>query len=176
MGNELEKELFLGWPDWHYLLRVVLRLCIAAVLGGVIGFERERTGKSAGVRTHMLVALGATLFLLVPLEAGMKTADLSRVIQGLVTGIGFLGGGVILKVNEEHRVRGLTTAAGIWATAAVGVAVGVGWLWPAICGTLLAWVILELLHVVDRWIQPSAPAPPLAEAPDRHSGGTQRPH
>jgi putative Mg2+ transporter-C (MgtC) family protein len=152
--KELEKELFLGWPDSHYLLRVVVRLCIAAALGGVVGWEREKTGKSAGVRTHMLVALGAALFTLVPLEAGMQTADFSRVIQGLVTGIGFLGGGVILKLSEEHQVYGLTTAAGIWATAAVGMAVGAGWLWPALCGTILAWVILEFFRMVERWIHP----------------------
>src|SRR5690242_292679 len=101
MNNELEKELSLGSiPDWHYFVRVVVRLCIAVVLGGLIGMERERTGKSAGVRTHMLVALGAALFTVVPLEAGMRTADFSRIIQGLVTGIGFLGGGVILKQSE----------------------------------------------------------------------------
>jgi putative Mg2+ transporter-C (MgtC) family protein len=153
MDNELAKELF-SVPDWLYLLRVVVRLCIAVALGAVIGFERERTGKSAGVRTHMLVALGAALFTTVPLEAGMRTADFSRVIQGLVTGIGFLGGGVILKLSEEHQVRGLTTAAGIWATAAVGMAVGAGWLWPALCGTVLAWVILQLLHVLETKLRP----------------------
>jgi putative Mg2+ transporter-C (MgtC) family protein len=154
MENELEKELFLGLSDWHYLVRVVARLCIAVVLGGLIGMERERTGKSAGVRTHMLVALGAALFTVVPLEAGMRTADFSRVIQGLVTGIGFLGGGVILKHSEAQQVRGLTTAAGIWATAGVGMAVGAGWLWPAVCGTVLAWVILELLRVLENWMRP----------------------
>jgi putative Mg2+ transporter-C (MgtC) family protein len=161
MEKELDKDLFLGWPDSHYLARVAARLAIATVLGGVVGLERERTGQSAGVRTHMLVALGAALFTLVPLEAGMHTADLSRVIQGLMTGIGFLGGGVILKVKEEHRVRGLTTAAGIWATAGIGMAVGAGWLWPALCGTALAWIILQLLRVVDRWIQ-------RPEQPPRH--------
>src|SRR5262245_8380823 len=121
MDHELPKELILGWPDWQYLLRVVLRLCIAAALGGVIGRERERTGKWAGIRTHMMVALGAALFTVVPLEAGMKSADFSRVIQGLATGIGFLGGGVILKLSAEHQVRGLTTAAGVWTTAGMGM-------------------------------------------------------
>lgn len=149
MGAELEKELLLAWPDWHYLLRVLLRLSVAAVLGGLIGLERTRVGKSAGVRTHMLVALGAALFTVVPLEAGMRTADFSRVIQGLVTGVGFLGGGVILKLSEEQQVRGLTTAAGIWATAAAGMAAGAGWFWPAACGTLLAWVILECLRGLE---------------------------
>jgi putative Mg2+ transporter-C (MgtC) family protein len=157
MVPPLEKELFLGWPEWQYLVRVIVRLVIAAVLGGVIGFERERTGKPAGARTHMLVALGAALFTLVPLEAGMHTADFSRIIQGLVTGIGFLGGGVILKLSEEHQVRGLTTAAGIWTTAGVGMAVGAGWIWPAVCGTVLAWVILKPLRPLDHKSQPPDP-------------------
>ena len=155
MDNPLPKELFLAWPDAQYLLRVLLRLCIAAVLGALIGLQRERTHKPAGVRTHMLVALGTALFVVVPLEAGMKSADFSRVIQGVVTGIGFLGGGVILKMSEEHRVRGLTSAAGIWTTAGVGLAVGAGLLWPALCGTVLAWIILALLHPLENWLRSS---------------------
>ncbi len=154
MEPPLDKELFLGWPEWHYLGRVLARLVIAAVLGAVIGFERERSGKPAGARTHMLVAMGSALFTLVPLEAGMHSADFSRIIQGLVTGIGFLGGGVILKLSEEHQVRGLTTAAGIWTTAAVGMAVGAGWIWPGLCGTLLAWVVLKPLRPLDHKDQP----------------------
>lgn len=154
MEPHLDQELFLGVPDWHYLVRVLARLAIAVVLGGVIGFERERTGKPAGARTHMLVAMGSALFTLVPLEAGMHSADFSRIIQGLVTGIGFLGGGVILKLSEEHQVRGLTTAAGIWTTSAVGMAVGAGWIWAALCGALLAWVILKLLRPLDHKLRP----------------------
>jgi putative Mg2+ transporter-C (MgtC) family protein len=157
MEPHLDKELFLGWPDWLYLVRVLARLAIAAVLGGVIGFERERSGKPVGARTHMLVAMGSALFTLVPLEAGMHSADFSRIIQGLITGIGFLGGGVILKLSEEHQVRGLTTAAGIWTTAAVGMAVGAGWIWPALCGALLAWVILKPLRPLDHKLRPPDP-------------------
>jgi putative Mg2+ transporter-C (MgtC) family protein len=158
MDGELPKELFLGWPDSQYMLRVLLRLCIAAALGGLIGLQRQQTHKPAGVRTHMLVALGAALFAVVPLEIGMKSADFSRIIQGVATGIGFLGGGVILKVSAEHRVRGLTSAGGIWTTAAVGLAVGVGWLWPALCGTVLAWIILALLHPLENWLRPTGDA------------------
>ncbi len=154
MDHPLPKELLFDWPDGSYLLRVLLRLCIAAALGGFIGLGRERTEKSAGLRTHMLVALGAALYTLVPLEAGMRSADFSRVIQGLMTGIGFLGGGVILKLSAEHEVRGLTTAAGVWTTAAVGMSVGAGWLWPALGGTLLAWIILELLRMLESWLRP----------------------
>jgi putative Mg2+ transporter-C (MgtC) family protein len=156
--KDLERELYLGVPDGQYLIRVLLRLAMAAVLGGVVGLERERTGKSAGIRTHMLVALGAALFTTVPLEAGMQTSDFSRVIQGLVTGIGFLGAGAILKLSDEGEVRGLTTAAGIWLTAAAGMAVGAGWLWPAVCGVVLGWLILRVLHVLERWLRPPGDA------------------
>lgn len=83
-------------------------------------------GKPAGLRTHMLVALGSALFVVASLEFGMSSSDLSRVIQGLATGIGFIEGGAIFKLNEEREITGLTTAAGIWLTAAVGVAVGDG--------------------------------------------------
>src|SRR4051812_37897499 len=117
---------FSDLPDAGQVTHVVVRLLLAAALGGLLGWERERAGKAAGRRTHMLVALGATFFVFVPQQAGMSQADLSRVIQGLVAGIGFIGAGAILKEGEGRRVRGLTTAAGIWLTAAVGVAVGLG--------------------------------------------------
>src|SRR5205085_6243353 len=107
-------------------MRVAVRLLVAVLIGGVVGFEREREGKAAGIRTHMLVSLGAALLTLACLEAGFKSADMSRVVQGLVTGIGFLGAGTILKTNDEHHIRGLTTAASIWMTMSLGVAVALG--------------------------------------------------
>jgi putative Mg2+ transporter-C (MgtC) family protein len=105
---------------------LILRLVLAAVLAGLLGFQREHVGKSAGMRTHMLVGMGAALLALLPQQAHMATADLSRVLQGLITGIGFLGAGAILKTQNGDTVHGLTTAAGIWMTAAIGVAVGLG--------------------------------------------------
>jgi putative Mg2+ transporter-C (MgtC) family protein len=93
----------------------------------------------------MLVALGAALFTLAPMEAGMDSADLSRVIQGLATGIGFIGGGAILKLSQDREIQGLTTAAGIWMTAAVGVAVGLGRLWLAVVSVILTWFILAVV-------------------------------
>src|SRR5688572_12607454 len=111
-------------PDSAQMLRVVIRICTAALLGGILGFERERARKAAGLRTHMLVAVGCALFVLFPAEAGMAIADVSRVIQGVATGIGFIGAGTILKRPESGDVQGLTTAAGIWLTAAIGLAVG----------------------------------------------------
>jgi putative Mg2+ transporter-C (MgtC) family protein len=112
--------------DLETVVRVVLRLLLAALLGGLLGLQREQHGKEAGVRTHMLVALGAALFVLVPLEAGSGVADTSRVIQGVIAGVGFLCAGTILRITGEDQVRGLTTAAGIWLTAAIGIAVGWG--------------------------------------------------
>jgi putative Mg2+ transporter-C (MgtC) family protein len=99
-------------PDVVQFTRLTLRLLVAALLGGLLGLQRERHGKDAGVRTHMLVALGAALFVLVPQQAGMEANDLSRVIQGVVAGVGFLCAGTILKSSDD-QVRGLTTAAGI---------------------------------------------------------------
>ena len=152
--DELKQELFLGLTDGGHLLRVAVRLLVAAVLGGLIGFEREREGKSAGVRTHMLVSLGAALLTLTSLEAGFKSGDMSRVVQGLVTGIGFLGAGTILKTTDEHHIRGLTTAASIWMTMSLGVAVALGMLWPALLGVALAWFILRLMQRLEDWVRP----------------------
>src|SRR5216117_655172 len=101
---------------------VVVRLSVAVLLGAMLGFERQREGKSAGMRTHMLVCLGAALFAIGPALGQIDDAALSRVIQGIATGVGFLGAGAILKANDEQQIRGLTTAASIWVTAGAGVA------------------------------------------------------
>lgn len=129
--------------DAEQFTRLAVRLLVAAILGGVLGLQRERHGKAAGVRTHMLVALGAALFVLVPQQWGMKEEDLSRVIQGVVAGVGFLCAGSILKSDDDH-VRGLTTAAGIWLTAAIGVAAGLGREMTAALSALLALAILSM--------------------------------
>ena len=142
---------FSDLPDAGQVTRIVLRLVIAAILGGVLGYERERQGKAAGVRTHMLVALGAALFVLVPQQAGVSGADMTRVIQGVVAGIGFLGAGAIIKGGAEESVKGLTTAAGIWLTAAIGIACGLGREATAVLSTLLALAVLEVVpRLVER--------------------------
>jgi len=143
------EELIAGLPDARQAARMVIRLLVAMLLGAVIGVQREKTGKPAGLRTHMLVALGAALFVLAPLEAGMTSDDLSRVIQGLAAGIGFIGGGAILKLSEERDIQGLTTAAGIWMTAAVGVAAGLGRLGVALLSVALAWVTLAVIGKIE---------------------------
>jgi putative Mg2+ transporter-C (MgtC) family protein len=139
-------EIAAGWPDATHVERVIFRLTVAAMLGAIVGVERERAGKSAGVRTHMLVALATSLFVVAALEAEMSIADISRIIQGLAAGIGFIGAGAILKRADEREITGLTTAAGIWMTAAVGVAVGLGRWGSAVISVLLTLLILTAVH------------------------------
>lgn len=134
-------------PDATQITRVSLRLLVAAVLGGLLGYERERQGKSAGVRTHMLVAIGAALFILVPQQAGASTADLTRVLQGLIAGVGFLGAGAIILGTKQVETRGLTTAASIWVTAAIGVSAGMGRESTAVLSALLALFVLSVVRI-----------------------------
>lgn len=137
---------FSDLADIVELTRVLTRMLVAVALGAAIGMERELRGTGAGLRTHMLVALGAALFVLVPLQAGMEVADLSRVLQGLISGIGFLGAGAIIKLSHDREIHGLTTAATVWLTAAIGVAAGMGRELTAVLSTLLALCILSLSH------------------------------
>lgn len=140
----LWQELTNGLPDTRQFLTVLIRVIAAVVLGGVVGIERERAGKPAGLRTHILVSLGTALVVLACAGSGMSMEGLSRVIQGIVTGIGFVGAGSILKLDEQRDIRGLTTAAGLWLTAAVGVSCGLGALGVAVIGAVLALIILAL--------------------------------
>ena len=143
-------ELASSLPDAREAVRVAIRLLAALVAGAIIGFQRERSGKAAGLRTHMLVCLGTTLFVIAALDSGMQQDAMSRVVQGLATGIGFLGAGAILKLENERMIRGLTTAAGIWMTAALGVTIGLGQLGTAAVGVLFAWVVLAVLIRLER--------------------------
>jgi putative Mg2+ transporter-C (MgtC) family protein len=137
------EELLSGLPDTRRLTHVLIRLLAATILGAVIGFQREKAGKPAGLRTHMLVTLGTAVFVLACSGVGMGHDALSRVIQGIVTGIGFIGAGSILKLDRERDIQGLTTAAGVWMTAAVGVAVGLGSLGVALLSTVFTVGILS---------------------------------
>ncbi|VVP07982.1 MgtC/SapB family protein [Pseudomonas fluorescens] len=146
--------------DASQLTRVTVRLLTAAVLGGILGFEREHKGKAAGVRTHMLVAIGAALFVLVPQMSGSQADAMSRVLQGVIAGIGFLCAGTILKNEEgdEGHVKGLTTAAGLWLTAAIGVSAGLGREATAVLSTLLALLVLSVMpRVVKRFEKDQEP-------------------
>jgi putative Mg2+ transporter-C (MgtC) family protein len=140
---------FADIPDVGEATRIVLRLGMAVILGGLLGYERERSGKAAGLRTHMLVALGAAIFVLVPLQGGMQVGDISRVLQGVIAGIGFLGAGAIIKLSDEREIRGLTTSASIWMTAAIGVAAGMGREATALVSTLMALFVLAVLRRVE---------------------------
>ncbi|QJD60516.1 MgtC/SapB family protein [Pseudomonas sp. gcc21] len=139
---------FSDLDDVESATRVTLRLLIAAFLGGLLGYEREQQGKAAGIRTHMMVGLGASLFVIASLQDGAMDDAMSRVIQGIVAGVGFLGAGTIIKTESLMDVKGLTTAAGIWFTAAIGVAVGLGHEMTAMVSTLIALVILHVLPLL----------------------------
>lgn len=145
----LWEELSLGIPDANQLGRIIIRLLAATVLGALIGIQREKAGKPAGLRTHILVTLGTTVFVMSCSVFGMSSDGLSRVIQGIVTGIGFIGAGSILKLDEKKDIIGLTTAAGVWMTAAIGVTIGLGSIGLAIIATVLTLIILALTGVVE---------------------------
>lgn len=145
----VQKE-FSDLPDVEQFTRVMVRLLLALLLGALIGYERERRGSAAGLRTHMLVSLGTAVFVLVPLQAGMEIEDMSRVIQGVISGIGFLGAGAVLKLDRTRQIQGLTTAASIWATSAVGMTAGMGLESTAVLVTVLTVGVLAVLLRFER--------------------------
>ncbi len=146
------------WSTEHILLVSVVRLGLAALFGAVIGLQRERVHSPAGLRTHMLVSLGAAFFVLAAIESGATAPDVSRVIQGLVAGVGFLGAGTIMKIGNRAEVHGLTTAASIWMTAAVGTGAGLGHIWLPAIGAILGWIILGPIGRLEKH-RPPAPPP-----------------
>jgi putative Mg2+ transporter-C (MgtC) family protein len=139
--------------DINNLSGLISRLGLALLAGGAIGWERQQRHKAAGLRTHMLVSLGAALFVLVPIEVSGTADGLSRSIQGVATGIGFLGAGEILHQsrsdNRKQEVKGLTSAASVWVTAALGVTAGAG-LWQLTLSgaafTLLTLIVVKQLE------------------------------
>jgi len=147
---------FSDLPNVETVTKITVRILIAAVLGGILGYERERKSISAGVRTHMLVSVGAAIFIIGPTQAGMSLEDLSRVIQGTIQGIGFLGAGAIIVGTATRKVQGLTTAASIWAAAGIGIAAGLGLEATAV---LSAIVVLFVLAVVPILVKPARKTP-----------------
>ncbi|MBN9429974.1 MAG: MgtC/SapB family protein [Burkholderiales bacterium] len=154
----MDLSRLLSDPDY---LDITLRLLVALGVGGMIGLERSYHGRPAGFRTHALVCLSTALLMLVTvyetrwfnaLSQGRVTLDPTRMAQGIMTGIGFLGAGTIMK--EGLSVRGLTTAASIWITAAIGVLVGIGFFFPAVMALVLTLGTLSLF----RWIESRMPA------------------
>ncbi len=132
--------------EWN----LILRIFVAGILGGLIGFEREIRAKEAGVRTHFIVALGSALFMIISQFAFTGQFDHARVAAQVVSGIGFIGAGVI--IFQKNVVRGITTAAGLWVAAAIGLACGSGMFAIAMAATLMTIICLETMHFVTRKI------------------------
>ena len=137
------------------LLEAVIleRLLLALVLGGIIGYERERAHKFAGLRTHILVCLGSALLSMLALygftQLSGNSGDIaSRIIANVIVGIGFIGGGTILR--HESTIIGATTAASLWVVAGVGISVGVGFIFAAVAVTLISYVVLALFWKIEQ--------------------------
>jgi putative Mg2+ transporter-C (MgtC) family protein len=139
----------------------VIRLIIALILGGIVGYERQAQSKAAGLRTHVLVSLGSCLCMLVSINIamdnyflyGLTNSDPERIAAQVITGVGFLGAGTIMANPKERSVRGLTTAASIWAVAAIGLVVGAGYLAVATVATGLVFVVLRLFVRLDDFLR-----------------------
>lgn len=145
LGSRIAAEVPNGWD----VLSAVGRLLLASAIGALIGWDRERHKKPAGMRTHMLVAIGACVFVL-PFTIEGSTVDArARVIQGLATGIGFIGAGSILKLPSKQRIQGLTTAGSIWITAALGALAAIGRVWIVVVATMIAWIVLSQVRRLE---------------------------
>ena len=138
--------------EWYFLL---LRLVMAALLGGAVGIERQIHGHWADLRTYMSVSMGACIFVLVSLFAAGKenVSDVTRVIQGIAAGVGFLGAGTILKLSDRIEIKGLTTASSIWLAAAIGTSAGLGYYTLAIAGTIISLLVLALPRPFDKRLE-----------------------
>ena len=148
IGQALAKEFAL--PDAGTTTVMAVRLLTATVLGGMLGLERESKGRAAGLKTHILVSIGSALFVMAPLLSGIAPGDVTRVMQGIVSGIGFLGAGAIIKLERDERIEGLTTAAGIWMVSAVGMAAGMGMEVMALATTLIGLAVVNTIPRIMR--------------------------
>lgn len=158
----LLNEFTAGFPDLAQTVRVLVRIAMAMLLGAIIGAQRQHVGKPAGLRTHILVSVGSALFVIGAIEYGLSSEGVSRVVQGVAAGIGFIGAGAILKLRQDREIEGLTTAAGLWATAAVGAAVGLGLLGLALLSVIVIWFVLAGLGYLENRLSPSD-----SDTPDR---------
>ncbi len=135
----------------------IIRLCVALILGAVIGYERQAQNKAAGLRTHTLVCVGSCLCMIISINIAMdhfllygyRNADPERIAAQVISGVGFLGAGTILANQKARNIRGLTTAAGLWAVAAIGLVVGAGYLAVAIAATVLIFIVLTVFIRLD---------------------------
>lgn len=138
------------------IISTVVRLTLALLCGGFLGFEREKKKRPAGFRTYMLVCVGATLVMITNeyIMDLYHTGDPARLGAQVISGIGFLGAGTIIVTGRNH-VRGLTTAAGLWAAACAGLAIGVGFYSGAIIGCFLIFMVMSVMHGLDTWVMSS---------------------
>jgi putative Mg2+ transporter-C (MgtC) family protein len=150
---------YLSFNDW---LAIAFRMIFALFVGGIVGWNRQREHKPAGLRTHMLVSLGSALYVMIPIYLSLSNNNSSEIlsrgiqgaIQGVATGVGFLGAGEIIhqprRVNSKAKITGLTSAAAIWVSSALGATVGVG-LYPiAILGLIFAWLVIEVVKKFEK--------------------------
>ncbi len=160
--------------DWNIFVDDLTRIGAAAVVGGLLGLERELSGHFAGLRTHMMVAIGCAVFVVSGLAvSGDQAEAVTRVVQGIAAGIGFLGAGTILKLDEQQKIKGLTTASSIWLAAALGTLAGLGEYVPAAAATAIALVVLAVLRPIERLLghhtgknYPADPPKPIERSPD----------
>jgi putative Mg2+ transporter-C (MgtC) family protein len=155
--------------NWDFFTDDISRLGLAALIGGALGCERQLHGHWAGLRTHMMVAIGSAMFVMAGMRlAGNQPADVARIIQGIASGIGFLGAGTILKLGDRMEIKGLTTASSIWLAAGLGVAAGAAEYTLAAAATCVSLTVLVVLHPLDRFLnrrnpnhnRPDSPEPP----------------
>lgn len=161
--------------DLEIFIDDLTRIAAAAILGGVIGLERELNGHFAGLRTHMMVAIGCAVFVVGGLAiSGEQQEAVTRVVQGIAAGVGFLGAGTILKIDEKEKIKGLTTASSIWLASALGTLAGLGEYVPASASAAIAIVVLAVLRPVEKLLQHHGGKNPKTDTPttgNRRSGG-----
>jgi putative Mg2+ transporter-C (MgtC) family protein len=140
--------------EWNVFWEDAARIGVATLLGGAIGFEREWKGHWAGLRTHMMVAIGCAIFVIAGLDvAGDQRESVTRVIQGIASGIGFLGAGTILKLDKKQEIKGLTTASSIWLAAALGTTAGMGEYALAVAAAIISLFVLGVLGPAEKFFE-----------------------
>jgi putative Mg2+ transporter-C (MgtC) family protein len=140
--------------EWQLVLDDIGRIAVAALLGGILGFEREWKGHWAGLRTHMMVSIGCAIFVIGGLDvAGEHRDSVTRVIQGITSGIGFLGAGTILKLDKKQEIKGLTTASSIWLAAALGTTAGLAEYALAVAAAIMSIFVLAGLGQMESYFE-----------------------
>jgi putative Mg2+ transporter-C (MgtC) family protein len=153
--------------NWDLFTDDICRLGVAALIGGMLGCERQLHGHWAGLRTHMMVAAGSAMFVMAGMRlAGNQPADVSRIVQGIASGIGFLGAGTILKLGDRMEIKGLTTASSIWLAAGLGVAAGAAEYTLAVAATCVSLTVLVLLHPLDKLLNRRYPRGNHSDSPE----------